>query len=38
MKREFEYETITLQDIENNKHLIFICCGDSKKVMIERED
>lgn len=36
MRREFSYETITLQNIEENEHLIFICNGDSKKVMIER--
>lgn len=35
MKREFDYETITLQDIENNSHLIFICDGDNKKVIVE---
>lgn len=38
MKREFDYEVITLQDIENNSHLIFICDADSKKVKVERED
>lgn len=34
MKREF----ITLQDIENNSHLIFICDGDNKKVIVESEN
>lgn len=38
MKREFDYETITLQNIDDNKHLIFVCNGDSKKVNIEREN
>lgn len=39
MKREFNYDTITLQNIDDNKeHLIFICNGDSKKVMLERKD
>ena len=38
MKREFEYEVITLQNVERNEHLIFICDADSKKVIIERED
>lgn len=38
MKREFNYEIIRLEDIENNKHLVFICDGDSKTVKIEREE
>lgn len=37
MVREFEYGTITINDIENNLHLIFICDGDSKKVKLESE-
>ena len=37
IKREFEYEVITLQDIKNNSHLIFICDGDIKKVKLESE-
>lgn len=38
MKREFNYEVITLQDIENNPHLIFICDGNYKRVIVEREE
>ena len=38
MKREFNYETITIQDIENNPHLIFICDADNKKVEVESEN
>ena len=38
MKREFNYEEITIEDIENNNHLIFITDGDSKKVIVEREN
>lgn len=38
MKREFNYETITIQDIENNSHLIFICDADKKIVKIEKEE
>jgi hypothetical protein len=38
MEREFDYETITLRDIEKNSHLIFICDADSKKVKVEREE
>ena len=35
MKREFNYEDITLQDIANNPHLTFICDGDTKKVIVK---
>lgn len=35
MKREFNYSEITLKDIENNKHLIFVCDADNKKVKVE---
>lgn len=38
MKRMFSYEEITIEDIENNNHLIFITDGDSKKVIVEREN
>jgi hypothetical protein len=38
MERKFNYETISLQDIENNSHLIFICDADNKKVIVEREE
>lgn len=38
MKRDFSYSIISLADIDNNKHLIFICDGDSKRVFIEREN
>ena len=38
MKRKFNYEDITIKNIEDNKHLIFICDGDKKKVIIEREN
>jgi len=38
MKRMFNYEEITIEDIENNNHLIFISDGDSKKVIVEKEE
>lgn len=38
MKREFNYGIITLEDIENNSHLIFICDGNYKRVIVEREE
>lgn len=38
VKREFKYEVITLQDIYNNSHLIFICDGDNKKIKIESRE
>lgn len=34
----FDYETITIQNIEDNKHLDFVCDGDNKKVRIESEE
>ena len=36
--RGFSYEDITINDIENNKHLIFVCCGDTGMVKVEREE
>lgn len=38
MKRDFSYETITINDIENNKHLIFVCSGDKFEILVEREE
>jgi len=38
MEREFDYKTITIQDIEENPHLTFVCDGDSKKVKVESEE
>jgi hypothetical protein len=37
MKREFKYSVIRLEDIDINPHLIFICDGDYKKVIVESE-
>ena len=34
----FDYEDITIEDIENNNHLIFVCDGDTEKVIVEREN
>jgi hypothetical protein len=36
--REFNYENISIGDIENNSHLIFICMGDEKVILVEREE
>lgn len=33
-----DYETITLQQIEDNKNQVFVCDGDSKKVKVESEE
>ena len=38
MKREFNYEDIKIKNIEDNEHLIFICDGDNKKVIVESEN
>ena len=34
-KYNFNYNEITLQNIEDNKHLEFICDGDSKIVILD---
>ena len=33
-KYNFSYDEITLQNIEDNKHLDFICDGDKKIIII----
>ena len=38
MKREFDYKTITIENIERNEHLIFVCDGNKKVVKVEREE
>ncbi len=38
MERTFDYEDISTKDIDNNSHLIFICDGDKKEVIVEREE
>ncbi len=38
MKREFSYLTISIGDIEANKHLLFVCDGDTGMVKVEREE
>lgn len=37
MERNFNYKDITINDIENNKHLIFVCNGDKVEVSVEKE-
>lgn len=37
MIRKFDYRFITLEDIDINNHLIFICDGDDQKVILEKE-
>lgn len=36
--RKFNYENISIGDIEKNEHLIFVCDGDSHRVLVEREE
>ena len=36
--RKFDYKDISIGDIEKNEHLIFICMGDEKQVLVEREE
>ena len=38
MKLIVNYEDITLQNIEDNPHLIFICDGDKKTITLEEEE
>ena len=38
MKKVFSYKDITLQDIENNSHLIFECDGNYKQVIVGKEE
>ena len=34
MIREFDYNSITLQNIADNEHLEFVCDGDKQKVVV----
>ncbi len=36
-KRKFDYDTVTLQDIENNKNYIWECDADNKKLILKKE-
>lgn len=38
MKRKFDYSCISLEDIDINSHLAFICDGDAKEVIVESEN
>lgn len=38
MERNFDYNNISILDIESNKHLIFVCDADNKKVVVESVD
>ena len=38
MEREFNYNDISILDIESNKHLTFVCDADSEKVIVECEN
>ena len=38
MTREFNYEDITIRNIEDNEHFIFICDGDKEIVILESEN
>lgn len=37
MEREFNYNDISILDIESNKHFDFVCDADRGKVVIERK-
>lgn len=36
MERTFNYEDISIKNIEDNSQLIFICDADRKQVIVER--
>lgn len=38
MKGNFKYDAITIKDIENNSHFVFVCDADNKEVVVEREE
>lgn len=38
MEKSFNYKEISIKNIEDNPHLIFICNGDRKEVIVEREE
>lgn len=38
MKRVFKYKEITLYDISINNHLIFVCDGDNKEILVDMEE
>ena len=38
MERTFNYDEISIKNIEDNSHLIFICDADRKEVIVEREE
>lgn len=38
MERTFNYDEISIKNIEDNSQLIFICLGDEKQVLVEREE
>lgn len=38
MEREFNYNCISIENIDINNHLIFICDGDKEKVIVEKEN
>lgn len=37
MRKIFDYDCISIGDIDINNHLIFICDGDDQKVILEKE-
>lgn len=38
MKKNFNYKEISIKNIDDNPHLIFICDADKKEVILEREE
>lgn len=38
MEREFNYNDISIADVEANKHLTFVCNADAGKVIVINND
>lgn len=36
MKGKFKYDAITIKDIENNSHFVFVCDADNKEVIVDK--
>jgi hypothetical protein len=38
MEREFDYNNISIADVEANKHLTFVCDADAGKAIVTSEN
>ena len=35
---EFDYKSMTLEEIESYQHFIFVCDGDNKKIIVKEKN